>query len=204
MALMSHTMIGKPVGHFRVSVFIQYPWQLGQILRRLNGDALKNRRCCHDDIPPFEKPFAVHPRPIAVPVPDGGIEIALFEIVHRRVGINTQIDFGMTLQKTTQARHEPMLGEMRRHGDVEDIVVASKPVDIAGDRPEVPQQTVGQVRSFRQHNQAIAGSGEQFALQALFQPAQMLADRPMRYVERNRGGADGSGFMNRHESTKRI
>lgn len=104
-------------------------------------------------------------------MPDSGIEITLCKIMHCRIGIDAQIDFRVTLHKLTKAWQQPILGEMRRHGDIEDILVTSKLVDVTGNRPEITEQIVGQVRGFRQHDQTIAGTGKQLALQAIFQDA---------------------------------
>ena len=80
--------------------------------------------------------------------------------MHCRIGVDAQIDFRMTLHKLTEARQQPILGEMRRHGDIEDIFITSKLVDVTGNRPEIPEQIVGQLGGFRQHDQTVAGSGE--------------------------------------------
>lgn len=157
---MGQAVILEPLGHFDIPVLIQNPWQPGQVLRRLNENRFQKRRRRHDDIPTFKKPFAVHLRPAPVTMPDSSIEITLSKIVHCRIGIDAQIDFRVTLQKFTKAWQQPILGEMRRHGDVEDIIVTPELLDITGNCPEIPKQIVGQLCGFRQHDQTIAGTGK--------------------------------------------
>ena len=43
-----------------------------------------------------QKPFAVKSGPVAITMPNRGIEITVFKIMYGRIGIDTQVDFRVT------------------------------------------------------------------------------------------------------------
>lgn len=170
----------------------------------MNGNLLQDGRRRDDDVPTFKKPFAIQLRPVAITIPDSRIEIALDEIMHRRIGVYAQVDLRMAPYQIVKTRQQPVLCDMRRYRDVEDIVPAPKLIEVSGNCPEMTEQAVGKLLGFRQHDKTVACTNKQSSLQTVFQSAQMLAYCAMCHPERMSRCADGAGSMEYGKSSKRI